>query len=236
MSTERIPFRQLLGQAKADVLSRRSVPVLLAAAFGLCTVAMGAPRVSSQDGGFTTSERDALGRGELVTRPRRETREEREWIGGTSYQQVDRPRAEVWRGVRDVGRWHDMLPETSETRAEQAPGDAQFVGVRHSYGPIDARYTLRVEFDEDAHRASFDVDPSRPHDVRAAHGFLEVHGWPGDATRSLLVWAVLADPGDNPLVTMVIGDIQYWTLRVPSTMSGFLEGRGASLYRADVAP
>ncbi len=205
--------------------------MLVLAALGLCTVAIGAPHVLGQEGEFTSNERDALGRGELVTRPRRETREDRVWVGGTSYQQVERPRSEVWRGVRDVGRWHDMLPETSETRAEQAEGDAQLVGVRHSYGPIDARYTLRVEFDDPSHRATFHVEQGRPHDVRAAHGFLEVHAWPGDTTRSLLVWAVLADPGDNPLVSMVVGDIQYWSLRVPSTMRGFLQGRGASLYR-----
>lgn len=213
------------------MLVRRSASVLLIAALGLCAVALGAPRVLGQDGEFTAREREALGRGELVTRPRRETRGDRVWVGGTSYQQIERPRAEVWRGVRDVGRWHDMLPETSETRAEPAEGDAQFVGVRHSYGPIDARYTLRVEFDDSSRRATFDIEPGRPHDVRAAHGFLEVHGWPGDTSRSLLVWAVLADPGDNPLVSMVVGDIQYWSLRVPTTMRGFLQGAGASLYR-----
>jgi len=208
---------------------RSKAPVWLAVAFGLAAIAL--PRAVGQDGGFTTHERDALGRGELVARPRNELQGDRTWIGGTSYQQVARPRTEVWRGVRDVGRWHDMLPETRETRAERAEGDAQLVGVRHSYGPIDARYTLRVQFDEGAHRASFEVEPTRPHDVRAAHGFLEVHNWPGDPARSLLVWAVLADPGDNPLVGMVMGDIQYWTLRVPSTMRGFLEGAGAELYR-----
>jgi hypothetical protein len=213
------------------LVRRRSAAVLAAAALALSCVALGTPHANGQDGEFTPHERDQLGRGELVARPRRETRDERVWIGGTSYQQVDRPRAEVWRGVRDVARWHHMLPETAETRAERAEGGAQLVGVRHSYGPIDARYTLRVEFDDHAHRATFEVEPTLPHDVRAAHGFLEVHNWPGDPSRSLLVWAVLADPGDNPFVSMVMGDIQYWTLRVPSTMRGYLEGEGASLYR-----
>ncbi len=212
------------------MLARRPTSALLAAALGLCAVALSVPRAQGQQGEFTTRERDLLGRGELVARPRRETRGDHEWVGGSSYQRVTRPRAEVWRGVRDVGRWHDMLPETAETRAEQADGDAQFVGVRHSYGPIDARYTLRVEFDDEAQRATFEVEPGRPHDVRAAHGFLEVHGWPGDSDASLLVWAVLADPGDNPLVSMLVGDIQYWSLRVPSTMRDFLQGAGASLY------
>jgi hypothetical protein len=217
-------------QARGVVVRSAVAPSLVAlfvAALGLST----APRARGQDGGFTPNERDALGRGELVTRPRRETRSERLWVGGTSYQRVERPRAEVWRGVRDVGHWHDMLPETSETRPERGIGEQQLVGIRHSYGPIDARYTLRVDFDDTTHRATFEVDGSRHHDVRGAHGFIEVHAWPGDTARSLLVWAVLADPGDNPLVSMILGDIQYWSLRVPTTMRGFLQGAGASLYR-----
>lgn len=60
-----------------------------------------------------------------------------------------------------------------------------------------------------------------------------MHSWPGDATRSLIVWAVLADPGDNPLVSMVSSDIQYWTLRVPVTMRDYLQGAGAELYREE---
>jgi hypothetical protein len=220
------------------VRSTRLATVLGLAALGLCAVAGVVPHVAGQDGagqtgGFTSHERDLLDRGELVARPRREQQGDRTFVGGTSYQQIERPRSEVWRGVRDVGRWHDMLPETAETRAERAEGDAQLVGIRHTYGPIDARYTLRVEFDDTARRATFEVEPSRHHDVRAAHGFLEVHSWPGDTNRSLLVWAVLADPGDNPLVGMIVGDIQYWSLRVPSTMRGFLQGRGAELYRED---
>lgn len=210
---------------------RRSVPSLVVMALVVGAAIGVAPHARSQDG-FTTRERDALGRGELVTRPQRETRDERLWIGGTSYQQIDRPRAEVWRGVRDVGHWHDMLPETAETRAERGLGEGQqLVGVRHTYGPIDARYTLRVDFDDSTRSATFEVLQSRPHDVRGARGLIEVRGWPGDPTRSLLVWAVLTDPGDNPLVSMVFGDIQYWSLRVPSTMRGFLQGAGASLYR-----
>jgi hypothetical protein len=215
-------------------ISLQAMRVVVRSAVSLSVLVLFAavlPHARGQDGGFTPNERDALGRGELVTRPRRETRSERLWVGGTSYQQIDRPRSEVWRGVRDVGHWHDMLPETSETRPERGVGEQQLVGVRHSYGPIDARYTLRVDFDDTTHRATFEVDSSRPHDVRGAHGFIEVHGWPGDPTRSLLVWAVLTDPGDNPLVSMVVGDIQYWSLRVPSTMRGFLQGAGASLYR-----
>lgn len=209
----------------------RSRPWLALAAI-LVAVAAGAS-AGAQEGGFTSEERTALDRGQLVTRPRRETRDDHTWIGGSSYQRVERPRAEVWRGIRDVGHWRHMLPETAETRVERGVGDEQFVGVRHSYGPIDARYTLRVQFDDTTHRATFEVEQGRPHDVRAAHGFIEVHSWPGDATRSLIVWAVLADPGDNPLVSMVSSDIQYWTLRVPVTMRDYLQGAGAELYREE---
>lgn len=208
----------------------RAALVLLVAVLGLCAGVVAPQGARGQQGGFTSRERDLLGRGQLVARPREETRGDRVWVGGSSYQQVDRPRDEVWRGVHDVSHWRYMLPETAETRAEPGDDGTQLVGVRHSYGPIDARYTLRVQFDDPSHRATFEVEPGRPHDVRAAHGFIEVHPWPGDTTRSLIVWAVLADPGDNPLVAMLVGDIQYWSLRVPSTMRDYLQGDGASRY------
>jgi carbon monoxide dehydrogenase subunit G len=188
-------------------------------------------RAAGQAGGFTSGERAALERGELVSRPQHEAHADHDWIGGTSYARVQRPRHEVWRAVHDVGSWHSMLPQTSDTHLDSAAGQEELVGVEHRYGLVTATYTLRVRFDEQARRVSFEIASERPHDVRAAHGFLEVHAWPGDPSSALIVWAVLADPGGNPLVSMLEDEVQQWLLRVPSTMRGYLEGAGASRYR-----
>ncbi len=200
-------------------------------AVALVALAWAPPSSGAQDGRFTSAERASLDHGGLVTRPRRETREGRELVGGSSYQVIERPRAEVWRAIQDVGEWRHMLPQTAETRLETPTGDEELVFVRHSYGIISASYTLRVSFTERARRASFDIEQARPHDVRSAHGFLEVRAYPEDRTRSLLVWALLADPGDNPLVTVLVPEIQAWSLRVPTTMRNYLQGSGARLYQ-----
>jgi hypothetical protein len=203
----------------------RSVVVLVLA------LAVAASPLVAQEGGFTSTERSTLARGDLVTRPHRETREGRLLVGGTSYQVIDRPRADVWRAIHDVGAWRNMLPQTAETRLDSAHGDQELVFVRHAYGLIQASYTLRVSFAEHSHRATFDVEQSRPHDVRSAHGFLEVRHYPNDPERCLLVWALLADPGDNPLVTVLVPEIQSWSLRVPTTMRNYLQGSGRALYQ-----
>lgn len=187
--------------------------------------------IDAQEGQFTMRERTSLDEGQLVTRPRRETREGRLLVGGTSYQAIERPRADVWRAIHDVGSWRHMLPQTAETRLDSAHGSSELVFVRHAYGIIQASYTLRVSFAEHSHRATFDVEQSRPHDVRSAHGFLEVRPYPDRPERCLLVWALLADPGDNPLVTVLVPEIQSWSLRVPTTMRNYLQGNGATLYQ-----
>lgn len=203
---------------------RRALPLLVA-------VCLLAAHAAGQAGAFTSGERAALEHGELVARPQREAHADHDWIGGTSYARVQRSRREVWRAVHDVSAWHAMLPQTSDTHLDSAPGDEELVGVEHRYGLVTASYTLRVRFDEAAHRVSFEIASERPHDVQAAHGFLEVHAWPGDASSALIVWAVLADPGGNPLVSMLEDEVQHWLLRVPSTMRGYLEGAGATRYR-----
>jgi hypothetical protein len=208
---------------------RARTSVLVTLALGCALV--GLAHAGAQEGQFTVREIADLDRGELVTRPHSETRAGRVLVGGTSYQAIERPRADVWRAIHDVAAWRHMLPQTAETRLDSGHGPSELVFVRHAYGIIQASYTLRVTFEEHARRATFDVEQGRPHDVRSAHGFLEVRAYPNEPERCLLVWALLADPGDNPLVTVLIPEIQAWSLRVPTTMRNYLQGSGAGLYQ-----
>jgi hypothetical protein len=184
-----------------------------------------------QEPALTADERTAIERGDLVAREWRATRDGQSWIGGVSYLRVPRSRDEVWRAVHDVPRWRSMLPATTETRVEETSDDGSLVAIRQAFGPFEARYALHVHFDERAHRCTFELAPERPHDVRAGHGFLEVDAWPGEHESSVLVWAVLANPGEGLLVPLALDAIQHWSVRVPSTIRAFLEGDGATLYR-----
>lgn len=184
-----------------------------------------------QDGGLTASELAALARGDLVARETRETRDGRLWIGGVSYLRVYRPREQVWRAMHDIPHWRDMLPSATETRGEDAGDHESLVEVHQAYGPIEAQYTLRVSFDERAHRCSFALALERRHDIRAGHGFVEVHRWHDDPSSSILVWAVLADPGDGLLTPFVLEPITHESVRVPWRIRAFLDGPGADLYR-----
>ena len=184
-----------------------------------------------QEGPLTADEVAALDRGELVARESRETREGRLWIGGVSYLRVYRPREQVWRAIHDIAHWRDMLPSATDTRSEDAGDHVQLVEIHHAYGPIEAQYALRVHFDEHAYRCSFALALERRHDIRGGHGFLEVHRWHDDPSSSILVWAVLADPGDGLLTPFVLEPIEHESVRVPTRIRAFLDGPGAGLYR-----
>jgi hypothetical protein len=146
---------------------------------------------------------------------------------------MPRARDQVWRAIHDIPHWRDMLPATTETRAQDAGAHDQLVDVRQAQGPIEVRYTLRVHFDDPRYRCSFAVVPERPHDVRDGRGLLEVHRVRGAPHASILVWALRADPGDGLLVPLVLDPLEQWSMRVPTTFRAFLEGPGASLYGRD---
>jgi hypothetical protein len=209
--------------------SRHSVRCGLHGALALAIVSF-ASAALGQSGDLTLDERAAVDRGDLVARPLRETRDGRLWIGGVSYQRMARPRDEVWRAIHDVAHWRDMLPAATETRVEDAGTHEHLVEVHQAYGPMQARYTLRVHFDDGAHRCSFALEADRPHDIRDGRGLLEVHRVGGAPHASILVFAVRADPGDGFLMPLVLDSLETWSLRVPSTVRAYLEGEGAQRY------
>lgn len=190
-----------------------------------------AARLDAQASGLSSDEVAAIARGELVTRTWRQSRRGHEWIGGVSYLRIARPIAEVWAAVHDVAHWHDMLPAATSSRRVDAHDRDPLVELRHAYGPIEARYTVRAHFDERARRCSLDLVPERPHDIDAGTALIEVHPWRHERGSSLVVWAVLADPGSGLLTPLVVDAIQHWAVRVPTTMAAFLEGPGAELHR-----
>lgn len=202
-------------------------------ALGLCVLAVAstAVRLHAQTGELTADELAAIERGELVAREWRQTRPPHVWVGGASYLRIPRSRAEVWRALHDLPRWRDMLPAATETRRVDALAGDPLVEIHHAYGPIRAQYTVRAHFDETARRCTLDLDSTRAHDIDGGRAIIEVHRWHHARDASLVVWAVLADPGDGLLMPLVLDAIQHWAVRVPVTLAAFLEGPGAELYR-----
>lgn len=201
--------------------------VVLATSVVLAAAAHGG-HAQERVGAFSASERAELDRGELVRRPHVSTTRE-PWVGGTSFQVVDRPVADVWRALSDLAAYRHMLPGTSLTRDDGLDRGARILYVEQSQMGVMASYSLRLHHDVSAHRVTFELDRNRPHDVEDARGFLELHSY--RRTRTVLTWALRAVLGMGAMEPMVIGLIDPWLLRVPSTAKQYLEGWGHDRHR-----
>lgn len=217
-------------------LTRRAVAVLALAALGLASLASLAPRGSAQDEGgeqFTDAERRALDAGRLVAHRRSERRGSLVHFGGTSFQTIDRPIEEVWRAVSDAATYRSLLPQVESVRVVARGEHDAVVRLEHAYGILRAAYHLRLRFDDDRYDLAFDLDTSRPNDVRSARGFLTLSEWPGDRRRTLVSWGILAAVDDGLVGGLVRPQLHHWMLRVPTTMRGYLEGAGRTRFLAD---
>lgn len=187
---------------------------------------------------LSSEELSKLERGELVSRAASERRGELRLIGGTSFQVVSAPPEIVWQALLDTQYYRRMLPElqTAQLIRETAKGTqlTRTVTLTHGRGPAVASYTLAMQLDPKKRDIAFRLDETRPHDIRAAWGFYTVR--PHGQGRSLLVFGVLADPGDGLLRSVLRPAVQEWALRVPWMVKRFVEGSGRFIYKANAAP
>lgn len=208
-------------------------PVAMASALAAVILAGALPLGAQQRSEFSDAERAALAAGSLVAHRRMERRGDLVHFGGTSFQTVDRPLAEVWRAVRNPSTYRDLLPQVESVSVVARGTDDAVVRVEHAYGLIRAAYHLRLRFEARTRDVTFDLDPTRPNDVRSARGFLTLSEWPDDPSRTLVSWGILAAVDDGFVGGLVRPQLHNWMLRVPTTMRSFLQGRGRTLFLAD---
>lgn len=173
------------------------------------------------EGGFSAAERRQLLRGELVRRPTQTSDGRFRYIGGTSFQRVPAPQAEVWAAVQDVARYPSLLPGLEEARVIETRGDERVLYMRHAYSFVSASYYARVRVEAAQHTIHFELDPSRPHDVRAGRGFITVDPYRGE---SIVSWGVRADVGQGLISGVFAPVIHDWILRVPECVRGHVAG------------
>lgn len=169
---------------------------------------------------FSRAERARLIRGELVTRPTTRTEGGFHYVGGTSWQRVRAPLARVWRVVQDVDRYPRLIPGVDRARLIERRGNRRLIHLRHRYALVTASYFAWVRADRASHTLHFELDRSRPHDVRAGRGLLTVEPYRGG---SIVTWAVRADVGGGMLGGMLEPLLHEWILKVPWCVRGVLE-------------
>lgn len=172
---------------------------------------------------FTQDEQARLRAGELVRRPARRREGGYSYIGGTSWQRIPARREDVWREILEVENYTDLIPGVEEARWVVNRGEERVVYLRHRYSFVNAAYHANVRIDRATWTIRFDLDRSRPADIRDGRGFITVDRYRG--RESIVTWGVMADVGSGIITGVFAGVIYDWILRVPFCVRGHMSGR-----------
>jgi hypothetical protein len=207
----------------------RSAGLLLACvAIALAPASYASAQVEVTSRPLDGAERARLAQGRLVVRSTTQSRGPLELVGGVSYQVIDASPDEVWGALEDTNEWRRMLPQVAESRQVASRGSERTVYLRQAQGPISASYYLRATYASTTHDLTFSLDTERPHDIRAAWGFMTVR--PYGEGQTILCYGAMVDIGNGLLTSMVRGTMHEWLLKVPSTVKRYVEGRGRNRY------
>ena len=199
-----------------------------AATLVLTLVAIAAPASAQLSAPLSRTDRARLEAGETVRRPENQTRGNMHLIGGASFQVIDLPEDALWRALSDPAAYQHMLPQvvSSEQVAQRAA--TRTVCIHHHRGMVDVDYCLRMTYQESDGLVLFQLDDSRPHDIRAGWGYIRIHPW--SEGRTLVSFGVLVDVGGGVIAGLVRPTFQEWLLKIPLTMKWYVEGSGRSRY------
>jgi carbon monoxide dehydrogenase subunit G len=194
---------------------------LLGLALALGSLAVLSPLTAQQREGFDAAERAALLGGELVRRERTHPESGRMLYGGSSWQRIAAPPEHVWARVTDVGALTELIPSVDLARLVEEHGDERLVWVHHSYGIAETSYHIRMRLDHAQHAIAFELDRSRPHDIDAGRGYLELTP---HRDGTVVAWGMLVDPGRGLVMDLFGPMLGEWLLLPPRCLRDDLRG------------
>src|SRR4051812_47451487 len=123
--------------------SSRSLGWLAVVAAGLCLWRSSVSADEERAVPFSPEELQQLGRGELVSRPtERRTTSNVPFLGGASWQVIDRPIEEVWSTLLDVSQYPKFLPQVVRATLVREEGMERTVLIEHGNSFIQLSYSL----------------------------------------------------------------------------------------------
>lgn len=189
------------------------------AAFGL-TLSLSVGLARSQSSEFSAAERRQLLAGELVRRDTARTEGRNHLFGGTSWIRVHAPIDRVWRTVRDPSIYPRLIPSLARVTVVERRDDAVVLQMHHEYAIASTDYHARMTFDDAGHSVRFELDRSRPSEVRAGRGFLTLSAYQGD---TIVSWGMLADVGVGPIQQVFGPFLNDWLLKPPRCLRDEVE-------------
>lgn len=180
----------------------------------------------AQGHGFTEPERAALIAGELVRRDFSRAEAGGVSYGGASWQRVEAPIDEVWRAATDPSALTRLIPSLDVARVVETRDRTRVLYLHHSYGIGEASYYVTMELDPSEHALHFQLDPSRPHDIRGGRGHMRLTPYRGG---TIVEWGMLVDPGGGVVMELFGPMLGEWLLLPPRCIRDEVEpGRESS--------
>jgi hypothetical protein len=190
-------------------------------ALGAASLALLAPVSAQQRSGFAPAERAALLAGELVRRDQSHLEAGRMLYGGASWQRIEAPPERVWERVVELRALTELIPSVDEARLVGEDDASRLVWLHHSYGIAETAYHVRMRLDHERHILSFELDPTRPHDIDAGRGHLELTPYRGG---TIVAWGMLVDPGRGLVMDLFGPMLAEWLLLPPRCLRDDLRG------------
>jgi hypothetical protein len=175
----------------------------------------------AQADGLSPGEAQRLDRGETVVRAQTVEHGSRRYVGGVTYMVLSSASDEVGPLLDDVGVWQRILPKTRSARRVGSAGRDALVEMTTGTALVQATYTMRVRRDGGVVR--FWVEPSRPHDIEDAWGFVRAE--PMAERRTLVTYGVLVDLGPGIVRDLFEARVRELALSVPDRLRGFVQER-----------
>jgi hypothetical protein len=202
--------------------SRSLSSVVLAGLAVAATVLASLPPAAAQrSSGFDADERAALLAGELVRRDQSHREAGRMIYGGASWQRLDEPPERVWARVTELRALTELIPSVDDARVVHESGNERLVWIHHSYGIAETAYPVHMRLDHARRTLSFELDPSRPHDIDAGRGHLELTPYRGG---TIVAWGMLVDPGPGLVMDLFGPMLSEWLLLPPRCLRDDLRG------------
>lgn len=208
-------------------MSSRSLSSVVLTGLAVAATALASlpPAAAQRSSGFDADERAALLAGELVRRDQSHREAGRMIYGGASWQRLDEPPERVWARVTELRALTELIPSVDDARVvherEDESGNERLVWIHHSYGIAETAYHVRMRLDHARRTLSFELDPSRPHDIDAGRGHLELTPYRGG---TIVAWGMLVDPGPGLVMDLFGPMLSEWLLLPPRCLRDDLRG------------
>jgi carbon monoxide dehydrogenase subunit G len=170
---------------------------------------------------FSSTEREALLGGDVVSRPMHFDTAAGSYVGGISYTIVRAPAATVLVALSSVEALPQALPRTKSARLIDVRGSEARVELVQGKGALEASYTVRIERVPGRSELRFWLDPTRPHDIVDVFGYFRVE--PFGEGKSLVTVAAALNLGSGVASLFFSDAIERTVLSAPRQIRDYVE-------------